>query len=407
MTTSNEEVMLEFFRQATAALENVCQLTAPTESLGEIRKRLLAMQIDCVQTTLDCFPLLDWKVQDLQGALSRCSADWQHSLSVQRGMDEMNAAARLAFSRLVLLSECMHDESDSKRNLLYSGDGMKHDDVLEFCGLCCAAVKLPIVHLHLQNGTPLFEHLVPQLKTDAKTNILPQKRLEGIQRMFLRALGYDPDYGTREIKRLFYDKDSNCDEHLRSNFACMAQRMGAVLREATAVAMRDAFVTDNDDNVTRVVSVVYSEKLIDEATGKVIATTSVHEDDAPYSETMQGQIDAEQDNSPELAAAREQMRREEFRVARQAAVLQQEILGELLSMRDEERDIKLLQAKETVNDVLRKAMQIPAGPERISFITSLDPATQRLMAMQKLWDGMLAANEGKSPNIRPQRPSEY
>ena len=188
MTTSNEEVMLEFFRQATAALENARQLHARTASLGDIRQRLLTMQIDCLQTTLDCFPSLDWKVQDLQEALSRCGADWQHSLSVQNGMDEMNAAARLAFCRLVLLSEYMHDLSGSKRNLLSSGDGcLKHDDVLEFCGLCCAAIKLPSVHLHLQNGSPLFEHLVPLLKTDAKTDMLPQKRLEGIQRMFLRA----------------------------------------------------------------------------------------------------------------------------------------------------------------------------------------------------------------------------
>jgi hypothetical protein len=424
MTTSTEELMIEFFRQATSALDNLSALDAPAESLGEIRERLLAKQTECLQTALNCFPssTVDWTVQDLQGALSRCSVtEWQqHSAcSVRQGMEGLNAAARLAFCRLVLSSESLHDESRSKRDLMISSGSsarcsMNRADVLEFCGLCCAAVKMPAVQRHLRMGTPLFEHRVSQSKTDTKTNILPQKRLECIQRMFLRALGYDPDHGTREIKRLFYDDACSCDEELRSTFATMAQQMEAFLMESAILATNGAFFAENDDSVTRVVSVAYSERLIDEATGQEIATTTAtaNADNAvPHPEPMVGQDndnDVEPDNLSALSAAdREHQRREEFRVARQAAVLQQEILGELLSMRDEERDIKLLRAKEIVDDVLQKAMQRPAGPERILFITSLDPATQRLMAMQKLWDGMLAANGGKPPNVRTQRPSEY
>jgi hypothetical protein len=414
MTTTSEaggeEVLLtEFFRQATATLENLCcesRLDGQAVSRDALREIVLEKQTECLQTSIDsCFPstTTDWTVSDLQESLGRCSIK-QHSASVQQAMERMNDAARLAYCRLVLYSECVYDESrsSSKRDLISTGANMKYADVLEFCGLCTAAVRLSCVLEHLRKGAPLFENLTQE---SSSTTMFPQKRLERIQRMFLRALGYDPDYGTREIKRLFYEGSQvDEDEPLRSTFASMAAAMEAVLMEATAAATHDTFF--DDDNVTRVVSVTYSEKLIDEETGLEIAT--MNEDAAPRSETMAEQEESEQlDDSPGLAAAKEQKRREEFRVARQAAVLQQELLGELLSMRDEERDAKLQKAKEVVSDVLQKAMQLPAGPERISFITSLDPNTQRLMAMQKLWDGMLAANGGKPPTIRTQQPSEY
>lgn len=440
MATRKEEeeelLVTEFCKQATAALENLCELDAPAEALGDIRAILLSKQIECLQTAIDSVTITssvvasaddaNWTVQDLQQALGRygnSGADDNDNnnnspttlaIVAQRAaaMERMNDAARLAFCRLVLYSESLHDSAEfsnsipRSRDLISSGVSMKHSDLLEFCGMCQTAVRLDIVIQHLRKGVPLFENLVVAAEaavSESRTLMFPHERLERIQRMFLRALGYDPDYGTREIKRMFYNgtDESEYDEQLHATFSSMAQQMDAVLVEATAAASHDTFFA-NDDSVTRVVSVAYSEKLIDEVTGQEIMT--VHEDAVPRPETMDGQQEDE-DDSPELiAAAREQNRRDEFALARQAAVLQQEILGELLSMRDEEREVKLRSAQETVNKVLHTAMQIPAGSERVSYITSLDPATQRLMAMQKLWDGMLAANGGKPPTIRTQHP---
>ena len=52
-------------------------------------------------------------------------------------------------------------------------------------------------------------------------------------------------------------------------------------------------------------------------------------------------------------------------MAREASLLQQE-LNELLAMRDEERDAMLKEAQQTVEQVLRKAFELPSGPERIA-----------------------------------------
>jgi hypothetical protein len=85
--------------------------------------------------------------------------------------------------------------------------------------------------------------------------------------------------------------------------------------------------------------------------------------------------------------------------------LQQEILGELLNMCDEERDAKLKLAKQEADKFIQQAMQMPPGPERVSFLRSVDPETQKLMAMHKLWGNMLAANGGKPPTMRYNRPA--
>ena len=106
---------------------------------------------------------------------------------------------------------------------------------------------------------------------DTPSSIFPEKRLEHIQRWFLRALGRDPDYGTKEIKRRFLaslngkscnDKDSR----LQQAFLSWTATMQTVLAEANASRSHDKLVSD--DGMTRVVSVQYSEKLIDSMTGE-------------------------------------------------------------------------------------------------------------------------------------------
>ena len=84
-------------------------------------------------------------------------------------------------------------------------------------------------------------------------------------------------------------------------------------------------------------------------------------------------------------------------MARQASLSQQELVNELLAMRDEERDAMLKEAQQTVEQVLRKAFELPSGPERIAYMTSLDAETQRLIALKKLWDNLLASNGGAPP----------
>lgn len=70
------------------------------------------------------------------------------------------------------------------------------------------------------------------------------------------------------------------------------------------------------------------------------------------------------------------------------------------SLPEDRRTERLAYAEEVEKDFLANAMQLPAGPERIAFLRSVDPETQRLMVMRKLWHGMLAAHGGKPPKMQ-------
>jgi len=423
-TSVPDEILVEFLRQAADALDNQTQLESPAHSLAEVRQMLLSQQAACLQAVVEQFSgeMEGLTVDLVQKALRQCSpredqagAGSASSVVLTSMMERMNESARLAFCRLVLYSECLRDGEKDTRDLQSSGE-LKDEDVRTFCGLCQAVVKLPSVVTHLRAGGSIFADL-PHVGETA--TILPQKRLEYIQRMFLRALGYDPDFATREIKAKFYQDTlhnngyttGESSSSLQSTFEATVAAMEAALVEATAASTHDTFFAghhggkeSNDDGVTKVVAVSYSEKLIDETTGEEILTLS--EDASPRVETMVGKDGAREPQQEWAEASRERERREQIRLSQQASVLQQEILGELLTMRDEERDAKLQQAREASQSVLQKAMQLPPGPERIAVLTSVTPETQRLMAMHKVWDGMLAANGGVPPKLHTQRPPE-
>jgi hypothetical protein len=87
-------------------------------------------------------------------------------------------------------------------------------------------------------------------------------------------------------------------------------------------------------------------------------------------------------------------------MATQAASLEQSILGQLLSLREDDRQTQLELARNTHEDFVRRAMEIPAGLERISFLTSIDSDKQRLLVMHKIWTNMLTENDGKPPVLR-------
>ena len=429
-TSVPDEILVEFLRQAADTLDNQTQLESPAHSLAEVRQMLLSQQTACLQAVVEQFSgeMEGLTVDLVQKALRQSSpssigtpredqagAGSTSSVVLTSMMERMNESARLAFCRLVLYSECLRDGEKDTRDLQKSGE-LKDEDVRTFCGLCQAVVKLPSVVTHLRAGGSIFADL-PQAGETA--TILPQKRLEYIQRMFLKALGYDPDFATREIKAKFYQDTLHNNEDtmgesspsLQSTFTATVAAMEAALVEATAASTHDTFFaghhggkTSNDDGVTKVVAVSYSEKLIDETTGEEILTLS--EDASPRVETMDGKDGAREPQQESAEASRERERREQIRLSQQASLLQQEILGELLTMRDEERDAKLQQAREASQSVLQKAMQLPPGPERIAVLTSVTPETQRLMAMHKVWDGMLAANGGVPPKLHTQRPPE-
>jgi hypothetical protein len=397
-------VLLNFFHSATSALEK-CSVEYP-QALSFLRMIVLDEQKRCLDQVvkdfnfqkLDVDPTLtiDIVQESLKGLslLNDCLED-----DVKIAMDRMNDCARLALTRLVLQSECLKvsNESSEYENLNRS-DPMSRTDILEFCGLCTIAVQLPNVHRHLLHGIPLFDcdgKILLNRKDDSSSQF-PEQRLHAIQRLILRALGYEPDHGTNEIKRIFYSSTGNSefsgDSELLDIFATMESAMNVILTNATLYVTQNSLFSDREEGgVTRIVSVNYSEKLIDASSGLELPLEegfSTASDIAPTSQIMENtQTDKER-------------KLDELRIARDASRLQQEILGELLSMRDEERETKLQLAKEEADKFVRNVMQIPAGSDRIMYMQTMDAQTQKLLAMHKLWESMLAANNGKPPTMR-------
>jgi hypothetical protein len=403
-----QDLLLSFFQQACKDM-NDCKIQGPF-SLVDLRNLLLTNQRFCLDRVVDEYNLkhkddataTQWTSSKVQECLKNLKLQEMDD-SVREAMEAMNATARLAFCRLVLYSECLRqqeseaDESSSHTHL-EKEEPIQRSQLLEFCGLCSAATRLPMVQEYVRDGTDLFDSTATvalQTGNDDPSKNIPPYRLDVIQRLFFRAVEIDPDHGMAEIKRIFFSGNDNEHDELANDaelvgiFEAAVTRMNAMLTDilqqkqqqqrANVAALSDY----NDDGVTRVVAVEYSEKIIDE-TGKIVETSSQL---GPVASQVMEQQTAQQ-------------QQQQFEVARQAAALQQEILGQLFSLSEEDREEELAEAAKAEQDFLAKAMAIPAGPERIDFLRSVAPETQRLMVMHKLWQGMLAAHGGKPPRMR-------
>jgi hypothetical protein len=366
--TVPQSLLSDFFREAKTALLDLV-IDSP-RSFGEIRSLLLTIQISCLDRVIDRYNKENHGNSHLvtgpqvQSELRQLKRDKLDRL-VREQMDEMNDAARLSFCRLVLFSECLQG---GQRGLqaqmqLQASRAIQKSDIMEFCGICIAAVRLSNVRKHLERGMPLFEGMkhIP-----ANRAVAPQQRLEQIQRIFFSSA----------------PNEYTDDKVLIAIFDDMMLKLKAAIANATIAAEEVIFSDHDQGGFTRVVSVSFSEKNMDDH-GRVI------EEKAPSGQTMEQQTEEQQ--------------REQLRFAAQAAALQQEILGELLSMHEDEREMKLAKAKNVSDDFMKRALSIPAGAERVEFLRSIDSQTQRLMAMHKLWEGMLAAHGGKPPVMRHQQ----
>jgi hypothetical protein len=246
--------------------------------------------------------------------------------------------------------------------------------------------------MHIMQGTPMFDD------SDCETKpMFPAERLQEIQQMILRAIGYESDHATNEIKRMLHSNTDNVSEFLddaevTNAVSQMSNTINELLSRAAIQSTNDIFFNgQHSDGFTRVVSVTYSEKLIDGVTGKEIGICSLEPGLSPSSEIMEHSDGCD-----------DEKKKEELLLARDTSRLKQEILAELLMMRDEERDAKLRDAKIVTNTLLSQALTLPHGSDRIIYLQSISEHEKRLMMMHKLWNSMLAQHDGKQPTMRYQ-----
>ena len=365
-------LLIAFLEAATKALDE-CQLSGREDlqdplSLSDLRKQMLQTQMTCLHqvvsaSTLDATAAATVSVEDVQHALRNLPPD----VSDQA----MNEAARRAFCRLVLHQECLWEERDNGRHLIRSGK-IDRSALLEFMALCNTAIKLPEASSHLATGAPLFG-----IQGTLAAPRFASKRMERIQHMLMTAVGYDPAFGTEEIKRIFFTpktpNEFTGDREIEEQFGQLLSSMHVAITNAS---LEESHLSDTDEGgVTRVVSVTYSEK--------VVPPDQVHE--------------GQSIGAPRLQETAREEQNQDLRIARDAAALQQSILGQLLAMDEGDRHEALQLAKEANDAFMKRLMDLPVGPERIDFMRSMDSKTQQQLLMHKIWTGLLQAHGGKPP----------
>mmetsp|Transcript_21350 Transcript_21350/g.44991 ORF Transcript_21350/g.44991 Transcript_21350/m.44991 type:complete len:447 (-) Transcript_21350:1420-2760(-) len=357
------------------------------------------------------------RVQERLGGLQH-EADLSEEL--RAAMEEMNDAARVAVCKLVLYKEEALGKNESKdntspsRNLQDEGR-LERTKMMEYFVLCQAALKLECVlkFIGKTSGDSIFEKANDaaaagnntvgddeKKTTSSAAMMFPQSRLEHVQRLLAKGVGWDPVFVTSELRKIFVEKPSEVDYgyydgEVMALFRQLVEQMTAAIRTAMLQiqSKQDARLLNDlaKGGNTRVVSVQYSEFDVDKHGNRIESSSS--SSSPPENNAPEQRID-ERAHQPT-----EEETKRQLRLASEAALLQQTILGELLTMNEDERNDRLREAAEASRKFTEDAMALPTGQERIEFLRSIDPSTSRQLAMHKLWNGMLQANGGKPPKM--------
>ena len=417
-----DDLFLLFFKNATAALlhldgngvmEKATNDENTLDTLATSRRYILNVQQTVLQKSLDDFyqdfdddddPITIQQAKEHLGQLGSTSTP--PPKLIREAMEGMNEAAKLALCKVVLWCEYSMAASPQKykHNLQGSGD-LDRTRLLEYFGLCEAALKLYSVKKFMAEGGSLFEDVLgtPINLVDNSELLLPQTRLEYVQQLLAQAMGWDPVFLTKELQHIFVEKDdSNAlvhDKQVNSIFQNLVHEMQVAICTASLQMKKDQDLKMMNDlqkgGATRVVSVQYSEfEITPDGKKKPIAGSNSA---PPKASTM---TEEEEDASQTMT---EEEKKKTIRLASETAVLQQEILGELLSLPEHERNNRLEEAKQAHQDFMKQVMTLPPGPERMNLLLSVDAPTSRKLAMHKLWKGMLEANGGKPPQMARKR----
>jgi hypothetical protein len=382
-----EDLILRFFEAATVALQQMeCASTIEESSLGsnfslsDCQRCILQKQKSVLLQTVKEYnrqhelPI----ITEYIAGLNRTN----DSTTISDAMASMEESARLAVCRFVLYSET-HWKDEATRELQTEGT-LERSKILEFIALCQTAIRLPSVQKHLADGSPLFEDIPAVSSTDSASRTpaeeeptamkFPQARLERIQCYLARVVGWDPEFTTNELRRLFFLKPDKSeygnDTEVMNRFQQLILQMNAVVTTASLHASTNQLSDLGKGGVTRVVNVQCSE----------VAAANVPGSDRGSSSTSVAPTRLTID--PHLT---DEDQKRQIRVASEATRLQQELVAELLSMTEEQRKRQLDEAKLASEEFIKNTLALPPGRERIAYLQSVDPRTSRLLAMHKLW----------------------
>jgi hypothetical protein len=433
MTLPEESYLIPFLRESTQRLRH-CVISEPNP-LDAIRAKLLRIQAvsleevvvrhnseiaKCGQSNESSGSVQLLTFEQAQRDLRSLCADGVACTLFRMAVQEMNEAARHAFCRLALYSECLLEVSNGSGKCkscpshesrhCSSGDGrlaplkssgrMGRDDVLEFIGLCEVAVRLGDVQRYLGAGNSsgssgrLFADVPLPEATPLASSILPQDRLEFVQRLLLRAIGYDPAHGHGEIRRIFFDdthrsNEFSNDADLMERFVKMSANMDAALTQATLRATLEAFGTSDD--VTFVSSTC--TRMSDEDGRQEFPGGAINRDTTQATESLYSTGASAMDLQT---------------LPQTPSKLNQEIFGELLTMGEEERTARLEEARKAEQEQLSRAPFMFEKKEdrgdstdcEVPMSEDYDEKNHRLLLTGRIWSTMLQQNGGQPPKFQ-------
>jgi hypothetical protein len=390
------------------------------------------------------------RYQENRVALQELMSRTTNNAAVAAAAERLDQTARETYARLILTATCRGqlknvplsrppppDQQQQRGDAVGDTSAalaviiMDDTSLLEFFAMCRAAVQIAAVRDHLRDGTPLFGVVVDS--SSLVVGQFPHERLVQVQKHFLTALGIvDTDAAMEYIRQRFFvmdtavvvvdngndndDNDDNDDagDPLTGPFRAMVKDLREALQDLLPPPP-----ANNDDGTTRIVSVHHCEKLIDAETGREIMTF-------PTTATGSGNNNNNNNNSNEDAAAAaaavpttEQMMHHHpeesssssllpnsanvsssnnnntvnddhsLSLARALQQVQERLRTELLTMNESDRTVLLDRAQTVTATVLRDAMTLYDHPsDRIRYLSTRDDETQRLMALQKIWQDM-------------------
>lgn len=353
------------------------------------------------------------------GSKDLSNVEWSRDDNVKDGlfarMSEMNDGARLAFARSALWAEVEwvdyfkrpYDDNDDDgssgmqdlrevetqiiragrqgRHLRHTEDGlgpMERSAIIEFCGLCSAAVRLPEVLGYLQDGRNIFPPPPSELEGGEKTGyrradrarrFIPQHWIRSLQHMLIRAVGYDHEFGMMELRRVILSAeqpgngDGESDPELVTAVVEFSRSLLEAESRATSNCLKEGLSDQHEGGVTRVTSVKLTEKVVNHG-GNMFSRSH---DEAPSQERMEQHS--------------EEDRRAQQAMIQKAAALQHSILTSLQDMEEEQRNEQLKEAKTVHEEFIKGAMELPPGPERVGFMQNISPEKQKMLLIYKLW----------------------
>jgi hypothetical protein len=248
---------------------------------------------------------------------------------------------------------------------------MSKEDLVEILDTTTSLLTHPQTYVKLREA---WDKGNARVNGDDKRNSpmqLIQDVFNKLQTDMIVAIGYDADYGVAVLGtvREVYGQDTLVMERIKVFQDSMKMAVDKV------VGAEGKSYSRVDDGTTKVISVKHSQP--------------------------NGDVD---DSGKGAPSGNDDMdgrgQREALAKAKQMAVLQQDILAQLLSWSAEERQEQVAYAETVHRDFVAQAMAIESIEERKEFLLTVNPDVQRTLILYKVWEDMKASNGGKAPEIQ-------